>query len=75
MTGSDDSDSDVTADTEPNNLSTISSKNNTSPASLNTDVKYNSVYHNSGRLQSANSMNAVLFPLVSVAWFLFCEIP
>ena len=49
MTGSDDSDSDVTADTEPNNLSTISSKHNTSPASLNTDVKYNSVYHNSGR--------------------------
>ena len=57
MTGSDDSDSDVTADTEPNNLSTISSKNNTSPASLNIDVKYNSVYHNSGRFQNTNSVN------------------
>ena len=74
MTGSDDSDSDVTADTEPNNLSTISSKNNTSPASLNTDVKYNSVYHNSGRVQNTNSTNAALFSLVSVAWFLFREI-
>ena len=48
--GSDDSDSDVTADVEMNNISTETddTNNTTSPKSLNTDVKYNSVYHNAG---------------------------
>ena len=51
VTGSDDSDSDATADVETNNISTQdtdTSKSATSPTSLNTDVKYNSVYHNAG---------------------------
>ena len=58
ITGSDDSDSDITTDVEMNNISTEAdgTKNTTSPTSLNTDVKYNSVYHNAGTYTCVHSV-------------------